>query len=211
MPTFSAMLSFAAVAFVLIVIPGPSVMFVVGRALALGRRAAIASVVGNAIGVFAQAALVAFGLGAIVTRSQAVFQLLRIAGAAYLVFLGVQAIRDRHALSAGPVQATRQSAIDRVRQGVIVGVTNPKGFALFSAVLPQFVDPSGAPAPAQMLVFGTLAVAIALVSDSTWAMVAGTARHWIAGTPRRAEAFGVAGGVMMIGLGLQLAITGRKR
>lgn len=73
-------------------------------------------------------------------------------------------------------------------------------------MLTQFVDPNGAPAPAQMLVFGALAVVIGLVSDTTWAMLAGTTRNWIAGTPRRAEVFGTTGGVMMIGLGVQLAI-----
>lgn len=100
MPPLDNLLAFATVAFVLIVVPGPSVLFVIGRALALGRGAALASVAGNATGVFVQAVLVAFGLGTLIGRSIAVLTALKFAGAAYLVFLGVQAIRERRALAA---------------------------------------------------------------------------------------------------------------
>jgi threonine/homoserine/homoserine lactone efflux protein len=209
-PSLDALLAFAAVAFVVIVIPGPSVLFVIGRALAHGRRVAILSVLGNAAGVFVQSVAVAIGLGAIVARSITVLTILRFGGALYLVYLGVEAIRSRRALGAAAAAASPPSADRlRVRQGFVVGVSNPKGFVLFSAVLPQFVDTGLGNVSIQMIIFGGVAVAIAIVSDSVWALVADSARRWFARTPHRSEAVGAGGGVLMIGLGVHLALSGR--
>jgi threonine/homoserine/homoserine lactone efflux protein len=195
-----------------IVIPGPSVLFVIGRALAHGRRAALATVFGNASGVYVQAVGVAIGVGALVERSIAVFTVLRLVGGLYLIFLGVQAIvlrRSAHTVgeleTLGPPAARR-----RFREGFMVGVSNPKGFVLFSAILPQFVDRSAGYVPVQMLVFAFVAMVIAVVTDSAWAIAAGTARNWFAGSPRRSEALSASGGVLMIGLGLRLAVARRS-
>ncbi len=211
MPSPSATAAFAALAFALIVVPGPSVMFVVSRAVALGRRAALLTVVGNAVGVYVQVVLVAVGLGAIVERSVAVFTVIKLAGAGYLVWLGIQEIRHRRDV------ATSLDASDGVRprrsvffDGVIVGVANPKAIVFFAAILPQFVDRGGAPAGLQMAFLGVIFVVVALISDGAWGLAAGTARQWFARSPRRLERLGAGGGVVMIGLGLQLAVSGRR-
>jgi threonine/homoserine/homoserine lactone efflux protein len=93
----------------------------------------------------------------------------------------------------------------------VVGVSNPKAIVFFAAVLPQFVDPSAGHVPVQMLGLGVVFVAIAVLSDSTWALAAGTARAWIARSPRRLELIGGAGGLVMIGIGASLALTGHKQ
>jgi threonine/homoserine/homoserine lactone efflux protein len=148
MVTLDRLLPFTATAFALIVIPGPSVLFVVGRALAHGRRAALATVLGNASGVYLQAVGVAIGIGALVQRSIALFTVLRLAGALYLVFLGAQAIANRRSIgAAGPAVAVPPDTRRRFREGFIVGATNPKGFVPFSAILPQFVDRSAGTSP----------------------------------------------------------------
>lgn len=211
MPTSSSLLGFAALSFALIIVPGPSVMFIVSRAVALGRRAALLTVAGNAVGIYVQVALVALGLGAIVERSVAVFTVIKLAGAAYLVWLGIQAIRDRNSMS-DALETTESLAPRRsvFRDGVIVGAANPKSIVFFAAILPQFIDRGGAPAGLQMMVLGSIFVLVALISDAVWGIAAGTARQWFARSPRRLSRLGAAGGLTMIGLGAQLALTGRN-
>ena len=206
-----ALASFSVAAFILIVVPGPSVLFVVSRGVALGRRAAVVTALGNAVGIYLQVVAVALGVGAVIERSVALLSAIRLLGAAYLVYLGVQALRHRRTLAsvldAGAAAPERRGL---ALEGFVVGVSNPKWIVFFTAILPQFIDPSGAPVALQMLALGAIAVAIAVVSDSVWGMVAGTARSWLARSPRRLEALGGAGGLTMIGLGVRLAATGRK-
>lgn len=210
MPSSGAFAAFAALSAALIVVPGPSVMFIVGRALALGRRAALWTVVGNAAGVYVQVLGVAAGLGVLVERSAALFATVKLAGAAYLVWLGIQAWRHRHDAAIddrGPVAARPWRAV--AAEGFVVGVANPKAIVFFAAILPQYVVADGAPAAVQMALLGLVFVALALVLDSVWAVAAGTARHWFAGSPRRRARLGGAGGLTMIALGTRLAFTGR--
>jgi threonine/homoserine/homoserine lactone efflux protein len=205
------LVAFAVASFVLIVIPGPSVLFVVGRALAHGRRTALASVVGNAVGVYLVAASVAFGLGAVVQRSVVVFSVVKVVGACYLMWLGVQAIRHRRGLASTVDGATApRSAWRAAREGFAVGVANPKAFILFAAILPQFIDRSAGDVPGQMLVLGLVSFVIALISDSLWALAASTVRSWFAHSPRRLSMVGGAGGLAMIGMGVTVAVTGQK-
>jgi len=211
MPPLSSVTAFAALSFVLIFVPGPSVMFVISRAVALGRRAALVTVVGNAAGVYAQLILVAIGLGAIIERSITLFALIKLAGALYLVWLGVQAIRHRGRLGEA-LDGTAAGGSSRTVfvEGFIVGIANPKAIVFFGAILPQFIAPDGAPAGVQMAALGVIFVAIALFSDSLWGIAAGTARQWLARSPNRLEWLGAGGGTVMILLGAQLALTGRK-
>jgi len=205
------LLAFALISFALIIVPGPNVLFVISRSLMLGRGAGVGSAVGGQIGVYGQVAAVALGVGAVVERSVAVFTVIKLAGAAYLVFLGVQAVRHRRSLGAAlHTEIERKTMGTIVRDGIVVGVSNPKAIVFFAAVLPQFVDPPAGHVPLQMLLLGTVFVAIAVVCDSTWAVAAGTARTWIARSPRRLELVGGAGGLVMIGIGASLALTGRK-
>lgn len=203
-------LAFGLTALVVIAIPGPSVVFVIGRALAYGRGVALATVLGNALGFLTTVVLVAVGLGAVVQDSITVFWLLKVAGAAYLVWLGVEAVRRRRDfLSADPVlYGVPMGARRALRQGYLVGVSNPKGYLLFAAVLPQFVHPADGRVQLQMALLGLIAVVIGVLSDALWALAASQLRAWFARSPRRGEAMGAAGGLSMIGVGLALALTG---
>ncbi|MCX4734592.1 LysE family translocator [Streptomyces sp. NBC_01363] len=204
-------LTFAAMSFLLIMIPGPSVLFVIGRALAQGRRAALTTVVGNTVGAYMLIVAVAFGVGAVVERSVLVFTVLKLVGAAYLVFLGVKAWRER-----GSLQPTvtgvgvAQGGLWTFWEGFAVGVTNPKTIVFFAAVLPQFVDRSQGHVAVQMLLLGLVFNIIAVASDMAWGMVAATARDWFARSPQRLSLVGGIGGFAMIGLGVTVAATGRK-
>ncbi|RPF38204.1 threonine/homoserine/homoserine lactone efflux protein [Streptomyces sp. TLI_185] len=206
------LLAFAALSFLLIVIPGPSVLFVIGRALAQGRRAALTTVVGNTLGAYLLVVAVAFGIGSVVERSVLVFTVLKLAGAVYLVYLGVKAWRERGSLRAafagGEVPA--HSGLRTFWEGFAVGITNPKTIVFFAAVLPQFVDRDSGHVTVQMLLLGLVFNVIALASDSVWGLIASTARGWFARSPRRLSMVGGVGGLTMIGLGVTVAVTGRK-
>jgi threonine/homoserine/homoserine lactone efflux protein len=202
--------AFAVASFILIVIPGPGVIFVVGRALAHGRRAALASALGNAAGNELVAVCVALGIGTIVERSEIVFTVLKLAGAAYLIWLGIQAFRRRHSL-AGALGAAAgpRGSLPAVRQGFLVGATNPKSVILFAAILSQFVDRPAGHVPVQMLILSAVSVVIGLASDTCWGLAAGTVRSWFARSPRRLGLVGGVGGLAMIGLGVTVALAGR--
>ncbi|MFD0356380.1 LysE family translocator [Streptomyces sp. NPDC127110] len=206
------LLAFAAMSLVLIVIPGPSVLFVVGRALAQGRRAALTTVAGNTLGAYVLVVAVALGVGAVVERSVLVFTALKLAGAAYLVYLGVKAFRGRGSLQAAVAGAAPEAhgTLRTLGEGFAVGVANPKTIVFFAAVLPQFVDREQGRVMLQMLLLGLVFNLIAIVFDSLWGLAAATTRDWFAGSPRRLSMIGGTGGLAMIGLGVTVAVTGRK-
>ena len=205
------LLAFVLLSYLLIVAPGPNVLFVVSRSLQLGRLPGIAAVIGGQSGVYVQVIAVAFGVGALVQRSVLIFTVIRLTGAAYLIFLGVQAIRHRTSLAAILTGAVRPASTGRMlRDGFVVGITNPKAIVFFAAVLPQFADRSAGHVPLQLLALGVIFVAIALISDSMWAVAAGTARNWFARSPRRLELIGGTSGLAMIGIGASLALTGGR-
>ena len=209
----SHVLAFAAVVTVVIAIPGPSVLFTISRALTVGRRAALLTVVGNELGLCVQVIAVAFGVGAVVERSAQVITVVKLAGAVYLAFLGVQAIRHRRSMAeALTARVTPVRPLRAIRDGFVVGVANPKTIVFFVVGLPEFTTtaPGHLPVPAQMLILGALFPVIALVLDSAWAAIAGTARQWLVGSPRRLALIGGTGGLVMIGLGVSIAATGRK-
>lgn len=205
------LLAFGAMSFLLIVIPGPSVLFVIGRALAHGRRAALTTVVGNTLGAYVLVAAVAFGIGPIVERSVIVFTALKLAGAVYLIYLGVKAFRERDSLSTAlTADSPARNPLRTLWDGFAVGVSNPKTIVFFAAVLPQFIDPIRGHIVVQMLTLGMIFNVIALVSDSLWGIVASQARDWFGRSPRRLSLVGGVGGLTMIGLGVTVAVTGRK-
>jgi threonine/homoserine/homoserine lactone efflux protein len=205
------LLAFGAMSFLLIVIPGPSVLFVIGRALAHGRRAALTTVVGNTLGAYVLVAAVAFGIGPIVARSAVVFTALKLAGAAYLIYLGVKAFRERDSLSAAlNADSSQGNTLRTLWDGFAVGVSNPKTIVFFAAVLPQFLDPGQGHLVVQMLTLGLIFNVIALASDSLWGVLASRARDWFGRSPKRLSLVGGIGGLTMIGLGVTVAVTGRK-
>ena len=210
MPSVETLLAFAVACVILVIIPGPSVLFVVGRALAHGRRAALTGVAGNTTGASMVAVVVALGFGAIAAQSSTVFTVLKLVGAAYLVYLGIHTIRARGDLIARLGEPTGPADRRMFWQGVIVGFTNPKLLVFFAAVLPQFVDAEAGSATTQMLVLGLLFAVIAATLDSVWGLAAGTARSWFATSPGRLRWMGGIGGTSLIVMGAGLALTGRK-
>ncbi|MEU7576673.1 LysE family translocator [Streptomyces sp. NPDC041068] len=212
MVSTDSVLAFAAMSLLVIVIPGPSVLFVIGRALAHGRRTALATVLGNLVGSYFLVIAVAWGLGALVESSAAVFMGVKLAGAVYLVYLGVQAFRHRKDMRAADIEAPageRRGDLRTILDGIFVGVTNPKGIVFFAAVLPQFVDHSAGHVPLQMMLLGLVPVTIGMVTDTLWGLGASAARSWFARSDRRLSMVGGAGGFAMIGLGVTVAATGR--
>ena len=209
MVSLPTLLTFALAAMAIIVLPGPTVLFVIGRTLALGRVGGLLSVVGNALGLVPVIAAVALGLGALVTQSVVLFLVIKFAGAAYIVYLGVQAIRHRAAASGiAGVSLAPKTPLRLLSEGFLVGISNPKSLVFFVAVLPQFVNYSAGAVPLQLATLGLVFVALALVGDSTWALAAGSARAWFASSPKRVERLSATGGVLMIGVGGALAATG---
>ncbi|MDR2987429.1 MAG: LysE family translocator [Nocardiopsaceae bacterium] len=205
------LIAFALMSFLLIIVPGPNVMFIISRSLMLGRTAGVGTALGGQIGVYVQVVAVAFGIGAVVERSAAFLTVLKLIGAAYLVYLGVQALRHRNDLGEALSAGTEPKSVRRIlRDGFLVGLTNPKAVVFFMAVLPQFVDPAAGHVPLQMLLLGAIFAAIAVFCDSAWALVAGTARTWLARSPRRLKMVGGTGGLVLIGIGASLALTGRS-
>lgn len=207
------LITFLITVYVLIVIPGPSVVFTVSRGVALGRRAALATVFGNTAGLMLQLLVVVIGLGSVLADSETVFLAMKLLGAAYLIFLGVRSIRSRRELAEvlKPAAASPKDVRKIIRDGFVVGATNPKGLIIFTAVLPTFVDRAQGHLTLQLATLGVLCGVVAAISDSSWAIASGTARAWLGRSPRRLEWLSAGGGVTMIALGAGLAITGRRR
>ncbi len=207
----SGVLGFAVVSIAVIAVPGPSVLFAVSRALIGGRRYALLTVLGNAAGLFAQVLVVALGLGAIVAGSGIVESLLGVAGAVYLAWLGMAAMRRpaQVAENLGGLPAAPSTA--PLRDGFLIGATNPKSLLFLAALLPQHVARTMGPAVLQMVALGGLFCLIALVSDGAWAVAAARARDSLSRHPRRLRLASAVGGAVMIGLALLLLAGGLER
>jgi len=203
-PSAANLLAFSLVALIIIVIPGPSVLFSVGRALAWGKKAAIISVVGNAVGVGIQILAVALGLGALVLALPPVFVAMKVVGATIVLFLGIQAIIHRHdhlrnVALGGPPRKRRLFL-----ESIGVGITNPKTIVFFVATLPAFVSVSQGSVLTQMVVLGAVFLVIGVTSDGVWALGAGFARDWFAASPTRLSGIRAGGGAALSGLGVYM-------
>lgn len=211
MPSSSQWFAFLVASILFIQVPGPSLLFTIGRALTVGRRDALLSVVGNGLGLVLQVLLVAVGLGAVVAASATAYTILKLAGAAYVVWLGIQAIRHRgdarRALEGMSTRHEVANAWKSLRTGLVVGATNPKTIVFFVAFMPQFTNEAAGGTGLQVAVLGLAFGVMAIASDSIWALAASKARDWFAREPRRLDRLGAAGGVMMIGLGTTLAAS----
>jgi threonine/homoserine/homoserine lactone efflux protein len=210
--TWGQLAAFTATSMALLVLPGPSVLFVVAQGVAYGRRAALATVAGNTAGLGVHVAAVSLGVGQVVRRSLALFTVMKLVGAAYIVVLGVRALRHRRELLARLAGSGAASPRRLARDGFVVGVSNPKTTLFFLAVLPQFVRSSGGHGhvTAQLLALGLVFMALAIVNDSLYGLAAGSVRRWLDSSPRRVAMVGGTSGLVMIGLGVRLALTGRN-
>lgn len=188
----------------IILAPGPSVLFTIARAISWGRVAAIATVIGNAAGMFLISVLVALGIGPILQRSEILYNGIQWAGGAYLIYLGYAAIAASK-VDAADMQKTvgkKPSFLTSVRNGFWVGVLNPKSVVFFAAILPQFIDQEKNNVTAQLLLLGAIFAIIALISDGSYGLLAGTIRQWLAGNVKRLIFMRLTGGVVMIALGI---------
>jgi threonine/homoserine/homoserine lactone efflux protein len=206
MPPIENLIAFTIAALVIILIPGPSVMFAVGRSLALGKGAGVLTVVGNAIGTLVWLIAVVLGLGAIVASSEFLFYGIKYLGAAYLAYLGIQAFRHRKDRGFD-VDATGapQSIWKTLREGFFVGLSNPKTMVFFTAVLPGFVDVKQGNVMLQLLILGIIFEIIGILSDSMYAIGAGLARDWFAKDVKRLAIVQGTGGVLIVGLAIWVA------
>jgi hypothetical protein len=191
-------------AMIIILAPGPSVLFVIARAIAWGRRIAVLTVLGNSSGAFVLSSLVAFGIGPILERFDLAYIAVQWGGGLYLVYLGIDAIRKRsiHASDMKNQGSIGPSAFQSIRDGFWVGLLNPKGLVFFAAVLPQFIDIDSDAVTSQLLFLGFSFCVLAFLSDGMWGLLAGTARQWLASNDDRLERLRAFGGIIMILLGL---------
>jgi len=207
-PGSASLIHFAIAALVVLLIPGPGVLYVVTRSLSQGRQAGLISVLGLSIGALAQVAAATLGISAALVASATAFGVVKTLGAAYLVYLGIRAILSKPAAGA-PAFAPR--SFRRVfLDGVLVSVLNPKIAVFFLAFLPQFVEPGRAPIPQQVLCLGALYVALALVTDSTYALLAARLRGWLGSRVVHGRLPHYATGVVYVGLGVSTALTDRR-
>lgn len=209
MPGSEALAGFVAAALVVLVIPGPAVLYILARSLGQGRRAGLVSVLGLSAGALVHVAAATAGLSAVLLTSAAAFTAIKLTGAAYLIYLGIRTLLTPP--SAAAVAALPPRAMHRIfTDGVLVSILNPKIAIFFLAFLPQFVDPARGPVPHQILFLGLLYVALALVTDGTYAMIAGQLRHWLGGRVLQGPLPRYASGLLYVGLGIGTAITGRR-
>jgi threonine/homoserine/homoserine lactone efflux protein len=191
-------------AVVIVLAPGPSVLFVIARAIAWGRATAVATVLGNVTGAFTLSVVVAVGLGPILQRSEIAFISVQVLGGLYLVYLGITAIKHSqiHANDITNQGDIRPSKWRSMREGFWVGALNPKGMVFFAAILPQFVDREAGNITSQLILMGAIFALLALFFDSGWGVLAGTIRNWLATELKRLVLMRMTGGVVMIILGL---------
>jgi threonine/homoserine/homoserine lactone efflux protein len=198
--------TFIAFALVSIAIPGPSVMFAISRALVLGKRGAVLTVVGNGIGVFGQALAVSIGLGVLIQSNDVLMHVIRLAGAAFLMYLGITAIRHRRDGLDLSAPATVPTSSHILRESIVVGLSNPKTIVFFSAAFPQFVVSGGSPIVWQMIELSVIFVVFGISGDAIYALSAGAARDWFAQSPSRVVTMRTIGGIAMTTLGLITAL-----
>lgn len=194
---------------VIILAPGPSVLFVIARAIAWGRATAVFTVAGNVTGAFSLSVFVALGLGPILQRSELAYVAVQWGGGLYLVYLGIDAIRKRsvHAADMTNQGEIAPTILRSIRDGFWVGALNPKGVVFFAAVLPQFIDRERGSVTAQLIFLGAIFAILAFFSDGSWGMLAGTARNWLATDAKRLERLRATGGTIMIILGISVLIS----
>jgi threonine/homoserine/homoserine lactone efflux protein len=206
MPDATTFALFALACLAFLAIPGPSVFYIVTRSLVQGRRAGVTSMLGVQAGGLVHVVAAAFGVSALIASSAAAFTVVKYAGAAYLIFLGLRKLLGRER-DAPQTFGAPASTAQLFTHGVVVNVLNPKTALFFLAFLPQFVDPSAGPVAPQMLVLGLTLVSLGVLSDGTYALLAAGAGNRLRNR-RRLER--LSGGVF-VGLGVVAALAGEPR
>ena len=197
---------FLIAALILLLTPGPAVLYIVARSLDQGRLAGFVSVLSIEVGNFMHVLAATLGLSAILVSSALAFSIVKYLGAAYLIFLGVRRLFSNEA-GLQPMEFKQQGLRRIFRQGVLVATLNPKTALFFFAFLPQFVDSSRDSITLQLLILGCMFVTMAIVTDSLYALLAGTIGQWLKRTRSflRVERYVI--GSVYIGLGVTAALT----
>jgi threonine/homoserine/homoserine lactone efflux protein len=209
-PDWSTLAVFSAAALLLLVIPGPAVLYIVAQSVSRGRMAGLVSMLGIQVGGLVHVAAAAVGLSALVVHSAVAFSVVKYAGATYLVFLGVRRLLGRDARAReGVLQERRLRSL--FAQGIVVNVLNPKTALFFFAFLPQFVDVSRGNVAFQILVLGFVFIGLAVLSDGAYAIAAGSAAGWLNARRGFSRAERYVSGAVLVGLGLVTALSGAHR
>jgi threonine/homoserine/homoserine lactone efflux protein len=205
----SSLVLFMTGAMLLLLVPGPAVLYITSRSIGLGRAAGLVSAIGIAVGTLFHVAAATLGLSALLVSSASAFQLVKYAGAAYLIYLGIRTLRDGDTADLDPSRE-RRSLRSIFGQGVLVNLLNPKTALFFLAFLPQFVDPARGHATLQIFELGVLFALMGWVSDSVWALLAGTFGAHFRGNVRLRGAQRKVSGGALIALGVASAFSGAK-
>jgi threonine/homoserine/homoserine lactone efflux protein len=208
-PDLHTLTLFFITAIIILVVPGPAVLYITARSIDQGRLAGFISVLGVATGSVVHIIAAAFGLSALLLSSALAFTAVKYLGAAYLIYLGIRKLITREELQ--PLEARRPQKLSRIFfQGVVVNVLNPKNALFFFAFLPQFVNPSRGAVAAQIMLLGGIFVLMGIVSDGSYALLAGTIGQWLKGNLRVLRAQRYFAGSVYIGLGLTTAFGDAK-
>jgi threonine/homoserine/homoserine lactone efflux protein len=210
LPEWSSLGFFAIAALVLLLTPGPAVLYIVTRSIDQGRRAGLVSVLGVHVGTLAHIFAAAAGLSALLAASATAFSVVKYLGAAYLIYIGVRRLLDRTSIAMGTdprPKRLRRAFLD----GVIVNVLNPKTALFFLAFLPQFVTVSRGHIGAQILCLGVVFVLLGAITDSAYALTAGSAAQWLRGSPRFLASERWISGSLYIGLGVVAAMSSNRK
>ena len=210
LPEWSSLGLFAVAALVLLLTPGPAVLYIVTRSIDQGRRAGLVSVLGVHVGTLAHILAAAVGLSALLAASATAFGVVKYLGAAYLIYIGVRRLRDRASIvapEAGKRKALRRAFLD----GVVVNVLNPKTALFFLAFLPQFVTEGQGHVGEQVIALGVVFVLLGAVTDSLYALTAGSAARWLRGQPRFLAGERWITGGLYISLGVAAALSSSHR
>ena len=208
MPTTPTLMAFAAAAFALVVIPGPNLIYIITRGIQQGRRAAVMSSLGVQAGMVVHIVLAAVGLSALVARSPLLYDVLRYAGAAYLVWMGISLLRRRQTPVDGPVALRPAPMRTLFLHGMAINLLNPKVILFVLSLLPQFVDPARGSTATQILVLGAVMIVVALISDTAYALASGTLGAWLQRHPGSTTRTDRASGLVYLMLGLLVALAG---
>lgn len=201
--------AFSIAALIVLIIPGPGVLYVVTRSLTQGQRAGIVSVLGLSAGAFVHVLAATAGVSALLLTSAAAFSTIKYLGAAYLILLGVKALLT-HIPSDAAVAMTHRTHRKLFTDGIIVSVLNPKIAVFFLAFLPQFADPAAGPISHQILLLGTTYVLLAIITDSAYAIIAGHLREGLGNRVMHGQLPQYASGLVYLGLGISTALTDRR-
>jgi threonine/homoserine/homoserine lactone efflux protein len=201
--------TFVVASLIIIIVPGPSVLFTLARGIAWGRAVAVLTVLGNCLGTLTLSVVVAVGLGPLLAHSKVLSVVLQLLGGGYLMWLGLDAMRHReeHARAMAERENSRPHNVTIVRQGFTVGVLNPKALVFFVAVFPHFVNRSHRDVTFQLLMLGVIFTLLAFCSDSTWGFIAGTAREWLSDSPHRLVVMRTVGASVMMILGVVIIVS----